>query len=200
MPADRENTMNYPSYLAYVTQALQSVQPQEVQNTIDLLWRAYQKGRRVFVIGNGGSAATASHLAQDLAKGTRRTLSQKKRIRALALTDSVPFLTAYGNDDGYEVVFEQQLRNHAQRGDVLIAISGSGNSPNILKAIAWAKRNGLATLGITGFDGGKLRRLAQHKLHVPLNDMCTAESVHSVLLHYIVLALVERIHGKAVWH
>jgi D-sedoheptulose 7-phosphate isomerase len=192
--------MNYPSYLAYVTQALQSVQPQEVQNTIDLLWRAYQKGRRVFVIGNGGSAATASHLAQDLAKGTRRTLSQKKRIRALALTDSVPFLTAYGNDDGYEVVFEQQLRNHAQRGDVLIAISGSGNSPNILKAIAWAKRNGLATLGITGFDGGKLRRLAQHKLHVPLNDMCTAESVHSVLLHYIVLALVERIHGKAVWH
>jgi len=192
--------MNYPSYLSYVTQALQSVKPQEVQSTIDLLWRAYQQGRRVFVIGNGGSAATASHLAQDLAKGTRRTLSQKKRIRALALTDSVPFLTAYGNDDGYDVVFEQQLRNHAQRGDVLIAISGSGNSPNILKAIAWAKRNGLATLGITGFDGGKLRRLAQHKLHVPLNDMCTAESVHSVLLHYIVLALVERIHGKAVWH
>jgi D-sedoheptulose 7-phosphate isomerase len=192
--------MNYPSYLAYVIQALQSVQPQEVQDTIDLLWRAYQQGSRVFVIGNGGSAATASHLAQDLAKGTRRTLDQKKRIRALALTDSVPFLTAYGNDDGYDVVFEQQLRNHAQRGDVLIAISGSGNSPNILKAIAWAKRNGLATLGITGFDGGKLRRLAQHKLHVPLNDMCTAESVHSVLLHYIVLVLVERIHGKAVWH
>ncbi len=192
--------MNYASYLTYVTQALQSVKPQEVQGTIDLLWRAYQKGSTVFVIGNGGSAATASHLAQDLAKGTRRTLSQKKRIRALALTDSVPCLTAYGNDDGYAVVFEQQLRNHARPGDVLIAISGSGNSPNIIKALTWAKRNGLATLGLTGFGGGKLRRLAQHKLHVPLNDMCTAESVHSVLLHYIVLALVERIHGKVVWH
>ena len=84
--------------------------------------------------------------------------------------------------------------------DVLIAISGSGNSPNILCAVKWAKRNGLATLGITGFDGGKLRRMAQHKLHVPLNDMCTAESIHSVLLHYIVLALAERIHGKVAWH
>jgi D-sedoheptulose 7-phosphate isomerase len=192
--------MNYAAYLDYADKALRSVKPQEVQGTLDLLWRAYKNGSTVFVIGNGGSAATASHLAQDLAKGTRRTLDQKKRLRALALTDSVPFLTAYGNDDGYDVVFEQQLRNHARRGDVLIAISGSGNSPNIIKAITWAKRNGLATLGITGFGGGKLRRLAQYKLHVPLHDMCTAESIHSVLLHYIVLALVERIHGKAVWH
>ena len=192
--------MNYSDYLEYTDKALRSVKPEEVQNTIDLLWRAYRNGHTVFVIGNGGSAATASHLAQDLAKGTRRTLAQKKRIRALALTDSVPFLTAYGNDDGYDVVFEQQLRNHARRGDVLIAISGSGNSPNIIKAVTWAKHNGLATLGITGFDGGKLRRMAQHKLHVPLNDMCTAESIHSVLLHYIVLALVERMHGKAAWH
>lgn len=192
--------MNYAAYLDYADKALRSVEPQEVQDTIDLLWRAYKNGRTVFVIGNGGSAATASHLAQDLAKGTRRTLNQKKRIRALALTDSVPFLTAYGNDDSYDVIFEQQLRNHAQRGDILVAISGSGNSPNIIKAVTWAKRNGLATLGITGFDGGKLRRLVQHKLHVPLNDMCTAESIHSVLLHYIVLALIERIHGKVVWH
>lgn len=192
--------MNYAAYLDYADKALRSVKAQEVENTIELLFRAYKSGNTVFVIGNGGSAASASHLAQDLAKGTRRTLSQKKRIRALALTDSAPFLTAYGNDDGYDVVFEQQLRNHARRGDVLVAISGSGNSPNIIKAVTWAKRNGLSTLGITGFDGGKLRKLAQHKLHVPLNDMCTAESVHSVLLHYIVLALVERIHGKVAWH
>ncbi|MCX7009932.1 MAG: SIS domain-containing protein [Kiritimatiellaeota bacterium] len=192
--------MNYADYLDYADKALRSVKSQEVQGAIDLLWRVYRDGRTVFVIGNGGSAATASHLAQDLAKGTRRTLAQKKRVRALALTDSVPFLTAYGNDDGYEFVFEQQLRNHARRGDVLIAISGSGNSPNILCSVKWAKQNGLTTLGITGFDGGKLRRMVQHKLHVPLNDMCTAESVHSVLLHYIVLALVERIHGRAVWH
>lgn len=192
--------MNYTKYLNYAVDALRSVKPQEVRESVDLLWRAYQTGNTVFVIGNGGSAASASHLAQDLAKGTRRMLSQKKRVRALALTDSVPFLTAYGNDDGYEFVFEQQLRNHARPGDVLIAISGSGNSPNILRAVKWAKQNGVATMGITGFDGGKLRRLAQHKLHVPLNDMCTAESIHSVLLHYIVLALVERIHGKSALH
>ena len=192
--------MNYKAYLDYVDRTLRMVQPQEVQDTIDLLWRAYRTGHTVFVIGNGGSAATASHLAQDLAKGTRRTLAQKRRVRALALTDSTPFLTAYGNDDGYEFVFEQQLRNHARRGDTLIAISGSGNSPNILCAVKWAKKNGLTTLGITGFDGGKLRRLVQHRLHVPLNDMCTAESIHSILLHYIVLALAERIHGKTVRH
>jgi len=192
--------MNYTEYLDYADRALRSVKPPEVQGMLDLLWHAYQVGSTVFVIGNGGSAATASHLAQDLAKGTRRTLDQKRRVRALALTDSAPFLTAYGNDDGYEFVFEQQLRNHARPGDVLIAISGSGNSPNILCAVKWAKRNGLTTLGITGFDGGKLRRMVQHKLHVPLNDMCTAESIHSVLLHYIVLALNERIHGKVAWH
>jgi D-sedoheptulose 7-phosphate isomerase len=192
--------MNYADYLDYADKALRSVKPQEVQATVDLLYRAYETDNTVFVIGNGGSAASASHLAQDLAKGTRRTLAQKRRVRALALTDSAPFLTAYGNDDGYEFVFEQQLRNHARPGDVLVAISGSGNSPNILCAVKWAKRNGLTTLGITGFDGGKLRRMAQYKLHVPLNDMCTAESIHSVLLHYIVLALAERIHGKVAWH
>ena len=192
--------MNYANYLDYVARTLRSVKAQEVQDTIELLLRAYRTGRTVFVIGNGGSAATASHLAQDLAKGTRRTLTQKRRIRAMALTDSTPCLTAYGNDDGYEFVFEQQLRNHARRGDTLIAISGSGNSPNILCAVKWAKQNGLTTLGITGFGGGRLRRMVQHRLHVPLHDMCTAESIHSILLHYIVLALVERIHGKAVWH
>ena len=188
--------MKYAAYLDYVSQALQSVEPEEVQGMIDLLWRAYRHGRTVFVIGNGGSAATASHFAQDLAKGTRRSLTQKRRLRALALTDSVPFLTALANDDGYEMVFEQQLRTHGRAGDLLVAISGSGNSPNVLRAVKWAKQNRLCTLGVTGFDGGKLYRLAHHRLHVPLNDMCTAEGIHSILLHYIVLALAERIQGR----
>jgi len=185
--------MNYEAYLDYIDRAQRAVKAEEVSTAIDLLWRAYQRRRTVFVIGNGGSAATASHLAQDLWKGTRRTLTQKRRYRVLSLTDSVPCLTALANDDGYEMVFEQQLRTYARAGDLLVAISGSGNSANVLRAVKWANRSGLTTLALTGFDGGMLRRAAHHCLHVPLNDMCTAESIHSVLLHYVVLELQQRI-------
>ena len=147
----------------------------------------------VFVIGNGGSAANASHFAQDLAKGTRLSLDQEKRIKALSLTDNLPFVSALGNDDGYETIFEQQLRTFATPADLLIAISGSGNSPNIIKAVEWANENELVTVGITGFNGGKLRQINKHSVHVPLDDMCTAESIHSIIFHYIVLELKEKI-------
>jgi D-sedoheptulose 7-phosphate isomerase len=152
----------------------------------------------VFVIGNGGSAANASHLAQDLAKGTRSNLEQETRIKALSLTDNLPFVTALGNDDGYDTIFEQQLRTFASSGDILVCISGSGNSPNIIKAVEWANKNGLETVGITGFNGGKLKTLNKHSVHVPLNDMCTAESVHSIIFHYVIIKLQERMKdGKA---
>jgi D-sedoheptulose 7-phosphate isomerase len=147
----------------------------------------------VFVMGNGGSAANASHFAQDLAKGTRLNLEQEKRIRALSLTDNLPFVTALGNDDGYHTIFEQQLRTFAKPGDILIAISGSGNSPNIIHAIEWANKNGLVTIGVTGFEGGKLRTINKYSVHVPLNDMCTSESVHSIIFHYVIIQLQKMI-------
>ncbi len=185
--------MNYSDYKSYTQQALDSVDETEVNRFIDTLYDAYERGARVFVIGNGGSAANASHLAQDLAKGTCSSMEQEKRIRALSLTDNLPFLSALANDEGYDQVFVQQLRTFCEPGDLLVAISGSGNSPNILQAVEYANANGMKTVGITGFSGGKLRGMATEGVHVPLNDMCTSESIHSIIFHYVILSLQERI-------
>jgi len=181
--------MNFKEYSQKFVSIVEQVDINQVENCIKLIMDQYEKDKLIFVIGNGGSAANASHLAQDLAKGTRKSLEQHKRIKALSLTDNIAFITALGNDDGYDVIFEQQLRTFASEGDMLIAISGSGNSPNIIKAVEWANKNNLITLGVTGFEGGKLKEINQHSLHVPLNDMCTSESVHSFVFHYIILKL-----------
>ncbi|MDP4199170.1 MAG: SIS domain-containing protein [Bacteroidota bacterium] len=188
--------MTFPEYLSYFNQSLSSLDSTEVARFIELLMDAYDHDRTVFVIGNGGSAANASHFANDLAKGTLYSKDQPKRLRALSLTDNVALMTAYGNDDGYHTIFEQQLRTLARPNDILIAISGSGNSPNIIHAIEWANANGMHTVGITGFGGGKLKQIAQSSVHVPLNDMCTSESVHSVIFHYVALELQKRLRAE----
>lgn len=183
---------NFHDYSTYLQRAVLSVDENQINDLISILYEAYDKNKFVFIIGNGGSAATASHFAQDLAKGTRVSIDHPKRIKAMSLTDNVAFISALGNDDGYERIFEQQLQTYAQQGDVLIAISGSGNSPNIIKAVNWANDNKLLTIGVTGFNGGELRAINQYSLHVPLNDMCSSESIHSIIFHYIVLVLVEK--------
>ena len=168
---------------------IEALDKKQISFFIDLLYKAYKEEKMVFVIGNGGSAANASHFAQDLAKGTRKNLEQVKRIKALSLTDNLPFITALGNDDGYETIFEQQLRTFANSGDILICISGSGNSPNIIRATNWANENKLITIGITGFDGGKLKKLSKYSVHVPMNDMYISESIHSIIFHYVLSEL-----------
>jgi len=185
--------MDFTSYKNNLFSTVNALNHDEIEKFVGMLFDAYKNGKFVFVIGNGGSAANASHLAQDLAKGTRRNSEQTKRLKALSLTDNLPFITAQGNDEGYDSIFEQQLRTFASEGDLLISISGSGNSPNIIKAVEWANRNGLITIGITGFDGGKLKKLAQHSVNVVLDDMCTSESVHSIIFHYVILELRERL-------
>jgi D-sedoheptulose 7-phosphate isomerase len=185
--------MTFDNYADYLFKSVNSVNKSEIDNLINLLFDAYKTGKMVFVIGNGGSAANASHFAQDLAKGTRINLEQKKRIKALSLTDNLPFVTALGNDDGYNTIFEQQLRTFAKPGDILLAISGSGNSPNIIQAIEWANNNDMETVGITGFNGGKLKTINKHSVHVPLDDMCTSESVHSIIFHYVIITLQKMI-------
>lgn len=181
--------MDFKKYVSYLNNTLEKIDQKELDNFINLILKAFNEEKMIFVIGNGGSASNASHFAQDLAKGTRKSLHTDKRIKAISLTDNTAFITALSNDDGYETIFEQQLRTYAKPGDYLIAISGSGNSPNIIKAVEWANTNGIITIGITGFDGGKLKQLAKHSVNVNLNDMCTAESVHSVMLHYSILKL-----------
>ncbi len=188
--------MEFQSYLSYFTKTLDTLDQNEVNSFLDLLVDAYENDRMVFVIGNGGSAANASHFANDLCKGTLKSMDQTKRMRALSLTDNVALMTAYGNDEGYASIFEQQLRTYARPNDIVVAISGSGNSPNIISAIEWANSNGLHTIGVTGFGGGKLKSIAQTTVHVPLNDMCTSESVHSVIFHYIAIELQTRLYLK----
>jgi len=188
--------MDFSSYKEYLNKSIDSVDPKQIENFIEVMMDAFHNEKTIFVIGNGGSASSASHMAQDLSKGTRATLDQKKRFKALSLTDNTAFISALGNDDGFETIFEQQLINFARPGDIVLAISGSGNSPNIIRAIEWANANGLSTIGVTGFDGGKLRKISHHSLHVPLNDMCTAESVHNVLFHYTVIELQRRVKAE----
>jgi D-sedoheptulose 7-phosphate isomerase len=188
--------MDFNNYLGYLVKSIESVDPSQIESFINLLYDAYKNKKMVFVIGNGGSAANASHLAQDLAKGTRSHLEQDVRIKALSLTDNLPFVTALGNDDGYDTIFEQQLRTFASPGDILVCISGSGNSPNIIRAVEWANKNQLITVGITGFNGGKLKSLNTYSVHVPLNDMCTSESVHSIIFHYVILKLQKLVGDK----
>lgn len=185
--------MSFETYFGYVAEAVKKVDQNSVNGFIDLLFDAYKNEKNVFVIGNGGSGASASHLAQDLAKGTRQSLEQGKRIKALSLVDNVAFITALGNDDGYDTIFEQQLRTFAKPGDIVIAISGSGNSPNIIRAIDWANNNGVTTVGVTGFGGGKLKEKNGFSLHVELHDMCTAESIHTIIFHYVIIELQKKI-------
>lgn len=186
-------------YLAELKRVLDHTDRAEIVGMADLLFDAYERESQVFVCGNGGSAALASHIAEDVGKGTLREADlrdeTRRRFRILSLTDNVPWIMALANDVGYEQVFVQQLMHYGQPGDLLVAISGSGNSPNVVAAVDWANRHGLSTFGMTGFDGGKLRRMQTAGLHVPVDDMGLAESVHGCILHWVVDDLHGRING-----
>jgi D-sedoheptulose 7-phosphate isomerase len=184
-------------FLERVAQELLRIETREVEALADTMYATYQRDRFIFVIGNGGSGSNASHFCEDVGKGTLRREDfdndAKKRVRILSLTDNTPYILAWGNDEGFERVFVEQLKNLSSPGDLLIAISGSGNSPNILRAVEWANRHGLKTFGCTGFSGGKLRGLAQQNLHVPLDDMGIVESIHLTAFHWVVDDLHRRI-------
>jgi len=185
-------TLGLEQYLDDFSALLKKVDLTEVETLLNLLTHAYRNDRFVFIIGNGGSGANASHLCQDLGKGTLHNFEKQKRLRVMSLTDNTPYILAYGNDLGYDRIFVEQLKNFAQPGAVLLAISGSGNSPNILKAVEWADTHGLTTVGITGYDGGKLKKMCHHSLHVPSFNMGAVEAVHAVLFHYLVEVLCVR--------
>jgi D-sedoheptulose 7-phosphate isomerase len=184
-------------FLERVGQELLRVDPAEIKRLADLMYDCYERGRFIFVCGNGGSGSNASHFCEDIGKGTLRREDfdndNKKRVRILSLTDNTPYILAWGNDEGFDRIFVEQLKNFAGPGDLLIAISGSGNSPNILRTVEWANRHGLTTFGCTGFSGGKLRTLAHHNFHVPLDDMGIVESIHLAAFHWVVDNLHKRI-------
>jgi len=153
-----------------------------VDQIADILVGAYNAGRTVFLCGNGGSAALASHFACDLGKGTAYC-NGGRRFRVLALTDNLPTLTAWANDSGYENVFSEQLKNFVQPNDVVFAISGSGNSKNILNALQAAREAGAMTVGLSGFQGGAMKSQCDLCVVVPSNDMQIIEDLHLALAH-----------------
>lgn len=168
-----------------------------IDRIAETLVKAYESGQTVFTFGNGGSAALASHLACDLGKGTAYC-NGGKRLRVLALTDSIPTLTAWANDSRYEDVFSEQLRNFVQAQDVALAISGSGNSKNVLNALQVARQAGATTVGISGFQGGALKSLCDICVVVPSNNMQIIEDLHLAIAHSIFRIVYSRISCRTL--
>jgi D-sedoheptulose 7-phosphate isomerase len=193
-------TLKSHEYLQAVQREVGRLNPDELDGLAAAIFDRYRTGRFVYIIGNGGSGANASHMCEDLGKGTAPADDNARRLKVLSLSDNTSYILAWGNDASFDRIFVEQLRNLGEPGDLLIAISGSGNSPNILRAVEWANAQGLETWGMTGFCGGKLRRLAKHCVHSPSTDMGVIESMHVVAFHYVfgrVYAMVQGHVGHA---
>ena len=182
------------SYLKYVSNVLDGISREEIAGFIGNLLEARKSSASVFFIGNGGSASTASHFANDLALGT---YSYDRPFRVFSLVDNPAVMTAIGNDFGYEEVFERQLRVLAKPGDYLVSISASGNSKNLIRAIEYANRNEIHTIGITSFDGGQMMQICKSGIHVPANpkEYGPAEDAHLILDHLATAYLARFING-----
>ncbi|UCG25848.1 MAG: SIS domain-containing protein [Chloroflexota bacterium] len=174
-------------YIIGLKQTLDRLPHEPIREAIMTLHEARLLNRQVFTLGNGGSASTASHFVCDLAKNTRK--SGWPDFRVIGLADNMATLSAYANDEGYEHVFSQQLANLVQPDDVVIGISTSGNSPNVLEAIKLANQMNAVTIGLTGFDGGQLSQMVKIAVHVPSDCIEQVEDLHLMLQHLICTAL-----------
>lgn len=191
-------------YLATVQKAIGALNPADLEAVVNAIYDAYQNDKQVFTMGNGASAALASHMACDLGKGTAADLGAGtevtgvKRLRIIGLADNVALMTAYGNDVAYEDIFLEQLKNLLNPGDVVIGISGSGGSPNVLRAMEYARQKGAVNIGFTGFQpkAEKMKALCDITLQAPLTLMEQIEDLHVVFHHVISLALRQRILGR----
>jgi D-sedoheptulose 7-phosphate isomerase len=184
------------AYLSHLSKLLSELDRQEIAKVIELFEKAREEERTVFFIGNGGSAATASHFANDLAIGTR---SKKMPFRVMSLTDNNAVMTAIGNDFGYDFLFVKQLEAIYREEDLLVAISASGNSQNLIKAIEYVKERKGTTIGLTGFDGGKLKEVADYGVHVQTKqgEYGPVEDIHMVLDHVIGTYLMYQCRQEA---
>ncbi|MCL0102757.1 SIS domain-containing protein [Dehalococcoidia bacterium] len=176
-------------YVSYLSELLTSLNSQAIEEIIEVFQNVRANGKTIFFAGNGGSAATCSHFAEDLSYGTMA--EGKKPFKALSLTDNAAYMTAVANDEGYENIFVRQLRNLFNTGDVLVAISGSGNSPNVVKAIEYANSKGGITIGIVGFDGGKVKNICHHCVHIKTmkGEYGPVEDIHLILAHLVTTYL-----------
>jgi D-sedoheptulose 7-phosphate isomerase len=184
-------------YLRRLVATLKEIPTDRVERLADLLYRAYADGKQVFTFGNGGSASTASHMAADLSKNTIGP--NMRRFRIMSLNDNMSLVTALANDLGYENMFAEQLQNLIHPGDVLIAISGSGNSPNVLRAIEYAQSRSAEAAALLGFDGGKAAELADLSVLVDSHDYGVVEDAHLIINHILVEYFRERLAAEHPW-
>jgi D-sedoheptulose 7-phosphate isomerase len=191
----------YDSYLAGLKELLDQLPLREAACAAGILFDAYHTDHTVFLFGNGGSAALASHMAADLGKCTHFPgpgwLAGTKRLKALSVSDNTPLLTAWANDTQYDNVFAGQIENFIQKDDVAFGISGSGNSPNVLRALELARRKGATTIGLVGCGGGKMTALLDCSILIPCHNMQRVEDAHLIISHMIFLDLKKRIESHA---
>ena len=180
-------------YLAHEMETLQALDVESINEALNVLEQAYDRGSAVYIFGNGGSSATASHYQNDFNKGVSEYTEKKFDFRCL--NDNMATVMAVANDIGFEEVFRFQLRGHLRPGDLVIAISGSGNSPNVINAVEYAKAQGNTVIGVTGYNGGKLRQLADVSLHAPVNSMQITEDVHLVFDHLMMSVFYKTMAG-----
>ena len=170
-------------YLTSLQACIDNLDRAEIESFMKVLLEARDNGKQIFIMGNGGSASTASHFCCDFNKGM--SYQQDKKFKMICLNDNVATMLAYANDVSYENVFVEQLKNFLQDGDVVVGISGSGNSKNVLRAIEYANMNGAITVGLTGYDGGILKQIVKCSVNANVNDMQISEDIHMMLCHLI---------------
>ena len=189
--ADYKNEIR--DYIKNEIETLNKLDVDQIDAAINLLVETMENGNTVFTFGNGGSSATASHFQNDFNKGVSEHI--EKKFNLLCLNDNVATVMAVANDIGFEEIFRFQLRGHIKPGDVVLAISGSGNSKNVINAVEYAKEQGCRVIGLTGYSGGKLRELADISLHVPINSMQITEDLHMTFDHLMMSVLYKRLCG-----
>ncbi len=190
-----ESKASINTYFAELEQMLRDISQAHLQNILSLLEDAYRNGHRIFIMGNGGSAATASHFALDLAKNT--IMPGAPRVKAISLTDHVPLITAWSNDTAYEYIFAEQLANMIEPGDVVIGISASGNSLNVINALNVAKKSRAATIGLLGAKGGQIKQMVDAYVLAPGQNIEQEEDAHLILAHIITRHMREVVRSYA---
>jgi D-sedoheptulose 7-phosphate isomerase len=185
---------HFSNYFDKVIETLGKVDIKPINKFIDRIYECYNKGNTVYIFGNGGSAATASHVAGDFMKGISYGL--EKKFKVVCLNDNIPAMTAIANDLDYDEVFYEQLKTYLKKDDVVVGISGSGNSANVIKALNYAKELGSTIAGFCGYKGGKLKDLADILIYAPVNDMEITEDIHIIIFHAIKQLINKKLKGE----
>ncbi len=183
------------NYLTRLQDTISNLDRSEIENFINLLLRKRDEGKQIFIMGNGGSASTASHFYCDYNKGL--SYQYEKKFKFICLNDNIPSMLAYANDVNYEDIFVEQLKNLLNEGDVVIALSGSGNSKNVVKAVEYANLNKAITVALTGFDGGILKKITKYSINANVNNMQLSEDIHMIMCHLAYYVIEKTLNLEA---